>query len=126
MNVLDARAKLGAILAPAAATDPVVLTNLVDTITPPALMLGWGDPWLEFDTACFMWGRLIITAVGSRLVPGEGVAALESLVDYTLGRLDTDPDNQWPLLSVSGPRVFVMSKTNYLAARITLRVQVEQ
>jgi hypothetical protein len=126
VNVLDGRTKLGAILAPAQPTDPQVLTNLVDSIPTPALMLGWGDPWLEFETPCFLWGRLIITAVASRLLPGEGVAALESLVAYVLGRLNSDPDNQWPLDSVSGPRVFAMSKTTYLAARITLRVQVER
>ena len=51
MNLLEARDKLGAVLAPVADDDPDVLTSLVDAIEPPALMLGWGDPWLEPDTA---------------------------------------------------------------------------
>ena len=70
-----------------------------------------------------LWGRLTITAVAGRLVPGEGVAKLEDLVGYVLGRLraDTGP---WPLDSVSGPRVFTMAKTNYLAARISVRVTI--
>ena len=123
MNIGEAREKLAAVLAPVASTDPDVLVSLVDSIEPPALMIGWGDPWLEPDTSCLQKGRLTITAVAGRLVPGEGVAKLEDLVGYVLGRLraDTGP---WPLDSVSGPRVFTMAKTNYLAARISVRVTI--
>ena len=56
-------------------------------------------------------------------MPGDGIAQLESLVDYTLGRLRTDT-GPWPLDSVSGPRVFTIAKTNYLAARVTVRVTI--
>jgi hypothetical protein len=123
VNILDAREKLAAVLAPVADDDPDVLTSLVDAVEPPALMLGWGEPWLEPDTACLTKGRLVVTCVASRLMPGEGVAQLEALVDHTLGRLraDTAP---WPLDSVSGPRVFTIAKTNYLAARVTVRVTI--
>lgn len=124
MNIADARAKLAAALAPVTGSDPDVLTSLVDTIEPPALMIGWGDPWLQPDTSCFAQGRLVVTAVAGRLAPGDGVATLEALVAYVLGRLRSDPSSSWPLDSVSGPRMFVMAKTNYLAARITVRVTV--
>lgn len=123
MNLADARTKLAAALAPVADADPTVLVSLVDTIEPPALMLGWGDPWLEPNTSCVAQGRLVITAVASRLSPGEGVAKLEDLVAYVLGRLKTD-GGAWPLVSVGGPRVFVMARTNYLAVRITVRVSI--
>ena len=123
MNLLDARAKLAAALAPVADTDPTVLVDLVDSIEPPALMLGWGEPWLTPDTACIRTGRLVTTAVAGRLVPGAGVETLEQLVDYTLSRLAAD-GGAWPLDSVSGPRVFVVGSVNYLAARITLRIPI--
>lgn len=123
MNLTDARDKLGAVLAPVASSDPDVLVSLVDSIEPPALMIGWGDPWLEPDTSCIRRGRLVITAVASRLVPGEGVAKLEELVGYVLDRLKNDT-GQWPLDSVSGPRVMTMAKTNYLAVRVTVRVTI--
>lgn len=123
MNLLEARAKLAAVLAPVADSDPTVLVSLVDTIEPPALMLGWGDPWLEPDTSCLTQGRMVITAVASRLVPGEGVAQLERLVAFTLDRLAAE-GTTWPLDSVSGPRVIAMAKTNYLAARIQVRVRI--
>lgn len=123
MNMAEARDKLAAVLAPVADADPDVLASLVDSVEPPALMIGWGDPWLEPDTSCLSKGRLVVTAVASRLVPGEGVATLEDLVAYTLGRLRADT-GAWPLVSVSGPRVFTMAKTTYLAARITVAVRI--
>jgi hypothetical protein len=121
VNLADARTKLAAALAPIEGTDPDVLVSLTDSIEPPALMLGWGEPWLEPDTSCFSTGRLVVTCVASRLAPGEGIAKLEDLVNYVLTRLKADP-GVWPLDSVSGPRVFVVAKTNYLAARVTVRV----
>lgn len=125
MNLLDAREKLGAALAPLADDDPTVLTDLVDSLEPPALMLGWGEPWLSPDTACLRTGLLVVTCVAGRLVPGAGIAQLELLVDYTLGRLLADPARgAWPLDGVSGPRVFTIGNVNYLAARITLRVPI--
>jgi hypothetical protein len=124
VNLLDARAKLGAALAPLDDDDPVVLTDLVDSIEPPALMLGWGEPWLTPDTVCLRTGRLVVTAVAGRLVPGAGVETLEHLVDYVLGRLTADT-RPWPLDSVSGPRVFTIGNVNYLAARLTLRVPIQ-
>jgi hypothetical protein len=123
MNIVDARAKLAAVLAPVADTDPDVLTSLVDAIEPPALMIGWGDPWLEPMTSCNHVGRLVVTCIASRLVPGDGVAQLEELVVYTLDRLKADVD-AWPLDSVSDPRVFTIARTDYLAARVTVRTIV--
>jgi len=123
MNLIEVRDKLAAVLAPVADSDPDVLSSIVDAIEPPALMLSWGDPWLEPRTACFKDGRLVVTCVASRLAPGDGIAQLEELVAYTLDRLEADPGD-WPLDSVGGPSMFTLAKTNYLAARITVRVIV--
>jgi hypothetical protein len=123
MNLLDARSKLAAALAPLDDDDPTVLVDLVDALEPPALMLGWGEPWLTPDTACWRTGRLVVTCVAGRLVPGAGVETLEQLVDYTLGRLGADPA-PWPLDAVGSPRVFTIGNVNYLAARLTLRVPI--
>lgn len=123
MNLLDARDKLAAALAPIAEDDPTVLVNLVDSIEPPALMLGWGEPWLEPQTVCNYLGRLVVTCVAARLTPGAGVETLEELVEYTLTRL-RNSGGAWPLENTSGPRLFNVGKFNYLAARITLRVPI--
>lgn len=123
MNLLEVRDKAAAALVPIGDDDPNVLLSLVDSIEPPALMLGWGEPWLTPEANCYATGRLVVTAVAGRLMPGEGIAVLEELVDYTIRRLRTDsPD--WTLENVSGPRVFPVAKTNYLAARISFRVVI--
>jgi hypothetical protein len=122
-SLLDAREKLGAVLAPRDELDPELLLELVDSLEPPCLMLGWGEPWLTPDTACLYTGRLVVTCVAGRLVPGAGVATLELLVNDTLGRLRAD-SGAWPTDTVSGPRVFTIGGVNYLAARITLRVPI--
>lgn len=123
VNLLDARAKLAAALAPLDDTDPMVLVDLVDALEPPALMIGWGEPWLEPQTPCLRQGRLVVTCVAARLMPGAGVETLENLIDYTLTSLAAD-QGAWPLDTVSGPRVFNIANINYLAARITLRVPI--
>jgi hypothetical protein len=123
MNLVEVRDKLAAVLAPVADTDPDVLTSLVDAVEPPALMLGWGDPWLEPGTSCWANALVVITCFASRLAPGDGVAQLEELVAYTLDRLKADPGD-WPLNSVSGPAAVTIAKTNYLAAQVSVRVIV--
>lgn len=124
MNLLDARAKLAADLAPVADGDPEVLVNLVDALEPPALMIGWAEPWLTANTACLYAGRLTVTAVAGRLEPGAGIETLEQLVTYTLDRLRSS-GGAWPLDAVGGPRVFTIGNINYLAARVTLRVPIQ-
>lgn len=123
MNLLEARDKLAAILAPVEDTDPYVHTSLLDSIEPPALMLGWGEPWLEPEGVCWMVGRIIVTCVAGRIMPGEGVGYLETLVNYTMTRVATDQPN-YTLENVSGPRIFLIAKTNYLACRIQYKVQI--
>jgi hypothetical protein len=124
MNLTEARDKLAAVLAPIEDTDPHVLISLVDALEPPALMLGWGEPWLTPDTICWITGRIIVTCVAARLSPGPGIATLEDLVAYTLARTRTEPEN-WVLETVSGPRVFLIAKTNYLACRVQFKVALD-
>lgn len=123
MNLTEARDKLAAVLAPIADTDPPVLTSVVDSLEPPALMLGWGEPWLEPRTSCAFEANLTVWAVAARLMPGEGIATLEELVAHTLGRLGDQP-GAWPLESVSGPRVFTIGGTAYIASQIKLKLNV--
>jgi hypothetical protein len=124
MNLLEARDKLAAVLAPIQDSDPYVQNSLVDSIEPPALLLGWGEPWLEPMGLCGQTGRIVVTCVSSRIVPGTGLATLEWLVDFVLGRVKGDQPN-WTLETVSGPRIFLIAKTNYLACRIQFTVTLD-
>lgn len=124
MNLGDVRDKLAALLAPVEDDDPNVLSNLVDSIEPPALMLGWADPWILPEGMCFGSAHVLVTAVAARLAPGEGIAKLEELVLYTLHKVR--PSKDFALVEISGPHVFLIAQTNYLASRIMLRVSIDE
>jgi len=117
------------LLAPEADTDPYVLTDVVDSLTPPALMLGWDDPWLQAGIAngiatmgpCLYTARLQVTCVAGRLEPGAGVDVLEGLVSFVLARMREDP-NPWPLDRVSAPLQRDLSAVTYLVADVIYAV----
>ena len=50
LPLAEVRARVAEALAPASDSDPEVLPDLVDAVTPPALMLIWDDPWLAPTT----------------------------------------------------------------------------
>jgi hypothetical protein len=118
-----------AALAPVNDDDPAVLADIVDSLTPPALLLEWGDPWLEPGAGpgtptmgpCLWTARLLVVCVAGRWEPGAGIDVLEQLVTYTIDRLAADPYT-WPLDSVEGPRQTDMSGIPYLATRVAYNV----
>ena len=73
--------------------DPDVLVDYVDAVHPPALILLWDDPWLEPRPGThvrprLLWNaRLLVWCIAGRVEPGPGVAKLEELVGYAIGRL---------------------------------------
>jgi hypothetical protein len=115
-------------LAPVDDTDPTVLVDVVDSLTPPALMLIWGDPWLQPGLGqrptmgpCVWEARLQVLAVAGRLEPGPGIRTLEQLVTYVVDRMKADTYT-WRLDSVSGPRVIDIGNLAWLGARVTYLV----
>ena len=129
VGVAELRDLAATALAPVEDDDPVVLADVVDSLTPPAVMLIWGDPWLAPGAGAKSMGpviwtaRLMVLAVAGRLEPGPGIRTLEQLVAYTVDRLKADT-YVWPLDGVSGPRVFDIGNMSYLGARVTYLVPV--
>lgn len=125
----DVRPRAAAALAPVDDGDPAVLVDVVDSLDPPALMLAWDEPWLTAGVGvasmgpCLWTARLAVLCVGSRVEPGPGVAKLEELVGYTVGRLKAD-NYSWPFAGCTAPRVFEIAGVRYLAARLTYAVPV--
>jgi len=119
----EIRARAAAALAPVSDTDPYVFDNVVDAVEPPALILGWDDPWLSYETSCLYWAQFAVLCVAGRVEPDPGVAKLEELVTYTIGRLRAD-SYAWPVASSQAPRRFTIAKIEYLGARVGYRVPV--
>ena len=127
LTITNARVEAAAALAPVADDDPEVYPNLVDAVDPPALMVGWGDPWI--DTAPATMGRtlfrvrLVVWAIAGRLEPDAGVEMLERLVGHVVGRLADSP-YPWGLPTASAPAWFTFGNVDYIAARVTYLVPV--
>jgi hypothetical protein len=131
----DLRDAMAAALEPRDENDPdvspagslVVLENLVDSLTPPALLLEWSDPWLVQNGMAGMGGwweaRVNVICFAGRVTPGAGVDILERLMRHVIGRLADDPGT-WPFETTTSPRRLTMGGVDYLASRITYRVPV--
>ena len=125
MPLTEVRARAAEALAPATDYDPEVHIDVVDSLTPPALVLIWDDPWLTpgtFGPGQFE-AQLTVLAIASRIEPGPGVSMLEELAVHTISRL-RDDSYQWPQASSQAPRLFEIGGLPYLGARITYRVPV--
>ena len=117
LTLTELRERAAYVLAPVAEDDPPVVQAPVDAIEPPALMLGWEDPWITFRTPCFWEARLAVFCFAGRVEPGSGVATLESLIGYAVARLRAD-GYSWPHETTRAPRLYEIGGVPLLAARL--------
>lgn len=101
----DLRSSLAQILAPATSGDPPVIPFLADAVAPPAIVIAWGDPWLERDDArrngqCRLTARLLVNVVTTRIEPESGTPELETMISRVLRLLGADP---YPWAYTVGP-----------------------
>jgi hypothetical protein len=95
----EVRATLATVLAPATVDDPPVLIDYPDSVTPPALVVVWDDPWLEQPAAMgpeIVGANLVVLCVGGRIDAGAGIDQVEQLVPYVIDKLRADV-NPWTL-----------------------------
>lgn len=129
LSLGDVRGRLAAVLAPATDDDPDVTVDVVDSVTPPAILLLWDDPWLTPETykaiadRGYWTARIEVLCIASRVEPGPGVEKLEDLVSFVIGRTQAD-SYSWPAGTVSAPRVFTIGGVPYLGSRITYQLPV--
>jgi hypothetical protein len=127
LPISQVRARAVTALTPVDPTDPTVLApgvwGVVDSVSPPALMLLWADPWLTPRTACLYDAQLEVLCIASRVEPEPGMDTLEQLVEYTLAKLQAD-SYDWPPLTMYAPRRLDIGQITYLGARLIFRVPV--
>jgi hypothetical protein len=130
VQLSDVRARAAVALAPRTDDEPDVHMDVVDSVSPPALLLLWADPWLNPTTLGGMGGGgglwdswFEVIAVAGRLEPGPGIEKCEELVTYALARLRED-DYAWPPETFYAPREIVIGGVHYLGARMIFRVPV--
>ena len=126
LSFTTARQQAAAALEAVAAGDPEVHVDIVDAVTPPAILLVWEDPWLEPSTYGpeLFYAQLTVLCVAARLEPGPGVETLEGMVELVVSRLAADA-YPWPQASSQAPRVFEIAGVSYLGARVTYRLPIQ-
>ena len=127
LPLTEVRGACAAALAPQAEDDPSVLVNLVDAVTPPALMLEWADPWVATQSVAggvgILQATLNVICFAGRLEPGPGVTMLEQLVSLVLTRLAADA-YPWPLTASQAPRRFDINGVPLLGVRLSFQIPV--
>jgi len=88
-----------------------------DSVTPPAYVLVWGDPWIEPATHCTVTARLEIVAVAHRVGDEPGVIPVEDLVEHAIGVLRAA---KLPAVRTGRPGPYQVGAVSYYAARLTL------
>lgn len=123
------RGALAEALAPRDDSDPDVVADIPDAVSPPLLLLEWANPWLTPRTVGMQssggwWDAHVnVLCLSGRLEPGPGIAELERLLSYAVVRLDGD-GRSWPVESSTAPRDLLFAGVHYLGARLNLRLPV--
>ena len=125
LKLTEVRPRAATLLAPAAPGDPPVIGEMVDSLTPPALLLEWADPWIVQETIGggigLFYAALNVLCVAGRIEPGPGFDTLEQLVDHVIGRLQPEA---WPLTLSQSPARFDINNIPMLGTRLGFRVPV--
>lgn len=87
----------------------------VDSVTPPAYLLEWADPWTEPVTHCRETAHLEIVCIAARVEPDAGIETLELMVESAIAALSRAGI---PHGVTTAPRAFELAGVPYLAARI--------
>lgn len=116
MTPAELRARVAAALEP---LDPdwSVSDGPVDSVTPPAFVLSWSDPWLLPLAVCSWRASLDVIAVSARIEPLPGLEILEALIGAALPAL---AGASVGFVQVGAPRPFEIGGLTYQAARITV------
>jgi len=123
--LVDARAKATAVLSAAFDAKPELGATVVgplDAIDPPAVRVGWAEPWLEpFGRGPLVYARLEAFCIGDRIEAEEGYATVEGLVAVVLQTFASDA-YPWPIAFVGAPRSYDVGGKSYIAAQIVARL----
>jgi hypothetical protein len=123
--LVDVRARVAEALEPLTEDDPVVIPEPTDAVEAPCVLLRWSEPWLEpFGQSPTFNARLEVVCIAGRFEVGAGVAELESLVTFVVGRLEINRAEASVVATVSAPARLEVGGVVYLSASVFVRIPV--
>jgi hypothetical protein len=99
------------------ADDVGVFDIIPDSISPPAVYIAWGNPWLLPTTFCQYSSAVQLICVAARIEPGGQFTVLEDLVGDVVTVLHS---NHIAVRDATSPFPIVLGGVNYLAATINI------
>jgi len=121
VSILDARVKLGAVLAAQTDDEPPVHLSNVDAVHPPCMILSWRVPMIDGWHVKGAFGHLTVQLVGARIEQVGGVEAIESMYDTVQRRLRDDSAG-WTVTTDGGITALLIGGVQYLGTRVDVRV----
>lgn len=117
MNLTGVREEYASLIRAVASNDVSVIDNLPDSISPPAVLIAWGDPWLVPGTFCAYTAQVEIMVVAQRIEPGGQYARIEFIVGEILDALKTVSAG---IRDVTSPYPMQLGGVDYLSASINV------
>lgn len=122
MKLTEARETLAA--AAETYTTANVYDHLPDQLAVPAVLVGWGAPWLDPDTLCReMTAHAELVVVAGRIDMGDQLAVLERIVGELVNGFTDNPEWDTPR-APAGPYALEISSVTYLAVTLTTAATV--
>lgn len=123
MNLTDVRTEYAS-MARAVTDDNVsVVDSLPDSIAPPAVLVGWGDPWLTQDTLCGWVANVEIMIVAQRIEPGGQYSVIENMVSQLVTEYRS---HKVSIRDVTAPYPLTLGGLDYLSASINITHEVDE
>lgn len=123
MNLTAIRDEYATLIRGVVADDVSVINSLPDSVAPPAVLVGWGDPWLVQDTLCGWVANVEMMIVAQRIEPGGQYATIESLVSLITSTLR---DGKYAIRDITAPYPLTLGGLDYLSASINITHEVNE
>lgn len=123
MKLTLMRTEVATVAAAAVADDVTVIDSLPDSITPPAVLVAWGDPWLTPGSFCEWIATLEVLVVAARIEPGGQYERIEGLVTDLVSAFK---DSQIPIRDITSPYPLQLGGVDYLSASINVIREIEE
>ena len=126
MNLSIVRSELSSILASAfdaaGHKDWGITDHLPDSISPPCVLIGWANPWIQPSTFCAWSAALEVMCVAQRIEPGGKLEVLEEMASIIIPALKRTP---YTIPDLTSPYPMQVGGVDYLAASVNILYEME-
>lgn len=121
VNLTAVRTEYATLARDVVAKNVSVVDSLPDSVAPPAVLIGWGDPWLVQDTLCGWVANVEMMIVAIRIEPGGQYETIEKLIALLADELRA---KRKVVRDITSPYPLTLGGLDYLSASINITHEV--